>query len=66
MEDAITRHYRKLKEIENQKKLERADFNWRIQAEQDLVKKEKEERRQMNFQLQQSLVEQMAARRNKE
>ena len=45
MEDAITRHYRKLKEIENQKKLERADFNWRIQAEQDLVKKEKEERR---------------------
>lgn len=48
MEDAISRHYNKLKEIESQKKLERADFNWRIQAEQEMAKREKQERRQMN------------------
>jgi hypothetical protein len=37
----MTRHFIKLKQIENQKEIERSDFNWRVQADQELIKREK-------------------------
>ena len=36
MEEAVARHHKDLKKLEEQKKLEKADFNWRIQAEKDI------------------------------
>lgn len=44
MEDAISRHYNRLKEMENQKKLEQQDFKWRLEADQHLISQEKAEK----------------------
>ena len=59
MEDAISRHYSKLKEMQDQKKLEMADFEWRVKAERDIAHKEKEDKKQMIQDLRQDLAKQI-------
>jgi hypothetical protein len=39
---AIERHYESLKRLEQQKMQERNDFQWRMQAERELIDREKE------------------------
>jgi len=48
MEQAVNRHYAELKRLEDQKRLEREDFDTRIQAEKDLIAIERQKRKDIN------------------
>jgi hypothetical protein len=37
MQDAMERHYHKLRGMEQQKQVEKQDFQWRVQADQELI-----------------------------
>lgn len=51
MEEAVVRHYQELKKLEDQKLVERADFNWRVQAEKELIETERRQRANQTAQL---------------
>jgi hypothetical protein len=42
MENAVQRHYKDLKKLEDQKMIEKADFEWRIQAEREMAANERQ------------------------
>lgn len=55
MEQAVNRHYSDLKRLEDQKRLEREDFDFRIKAERDLIAMERKKRQDVNQTLLKSL-----------
>jgi len=62
MQEAISRHYEKMRQLEDQKKIERQDFDWRCQAAKDMDSDDKERKRVHAAKLQKSLMSQIAER----
>ena len=64
MQDAISRHYEKMRQLEDQKKMEKQDFEWRCQAAKDMDNADRERKRVHAAKLQKSLMSQIAARQS--